>query len=488
VPDSPRHYSFHPLERRGVLLGLSMAQVLTLMAGALAAAIVGHALSGPAAPAAVVAILAGSATGALWPAGGRPIVAWVPAGAGWLAHRATRTATSEEPRSGYRSGTVEGAFCRSVGSRRERPILRPPGIDLMEIPAGPGQAALGVIRDRRAGTWAAVVPVGGRAFALLDPPEQVQRLEAWRAVLGALARPGSPLCRVQWVERSSPWGPAETTGALPGSGALDPVTSLAHDSYVDLVTAATPTTRVHEVWLVLAVGSHRRPGQAHSTPVEVLRRELRLLDGQLRGADLRPGPPLGPNDLAGVLRMPHLPAGALSARPRPASRAWAMAAEETWSAFHADDGWHATYWIADWPRVEVSPDFLAPMLVSTGRRSVAVVMAPVPADRAMRQTRSARTADVADAELRHRAGFLPSERREREAEGVIRREGELADGHAEYRFSGYVTVSASDRASLDAGCAEVEHAAQAARLDLRRLYGRQSEAFTWTLPLARGLA
>jgi hypothetical protein len=25
-------------------------------------------------------------------------------------------------------------------------------------------------------------------------------------------------------------------------------------------------------------------------------------------------------------------------------------------------------------------------------------------------------------------------------------------------------------------------------LDLRRLYGRQSEAFTWTLPLARGLA
>ena len=36
--------------------------------------------------------------------------------------------------------------------------------------------------------------------------------------------------------------------------------------------------------------------------------------------------------------------------------------------------------------------------------------------------------------------------------------------------------------------AEAEHAAQTAHLELRRLYGRQAEAFTWTLPLGRGLA
>ena len=115
-------------------------------------------------------------------------------------------------------------------------------------------------------------------------------------------------------------------------------------------------------------------------------------------------------------------------------------------------------------------------------------MAPVGPARAAREVEAARTADLADEELRRRAGFVTTARRRREAEGVVRREAELADGHAEYRFSGYVTVSAPDRAGLDAACAEVEQAASQAHLELRRLYGQQEEAFTWTLPLARGLA
>lgn len=165
-----------------------------------------------------------------------------------------------------------------------------------------------------------------------------------------------------------------------------------------------------------------------------------------------------------------------------------MATDEAWSALRSDDTWHATYWISEWPRVEVNPDFLTPLLLCDGRRTVSVVMAPVPGDRAAREVRAARAADVADEELRSRAGFLPTARRSREAEGVIRREAELADGHADYRFSGYVTVTADDRAALEAGCVETEQAAQTAHLELRRLFGRQAEAFTWTLPLARGIA
>jgi hypothetical protein len=165
-----------------------------------------------------------------------------------------------------------------------------------------------------------------------------------------------------------------------------------------------------------------------------------------------------------------------------------MATAETWSAFHVDNRWHASYWIAEWPRVEVNPDFMFPLLISGGERTISVTMAPVAPDRAMREARSARTADVADAELRTRAGFLPSARRSREAEGVVRREAELADGHVEFRFSGYVTVSAADPEGLEVACAEVEQAAQACHLDLRRLFGRQAEVFAWTLPLGRGLA
>ena len=72
-------------------------------------------------------------------------------------------------------------------------------------------------------------------------------------------------------------------------------------------------------------------------------------------------------------------------------------------------------------------------------------------------------------------------------DATMRREDELADGHAEFRFAGYVTVSAPDEEALERSCAEVEHAAQQARLELTRLYGQQAEGFTFTLPLARGL-
>jgi hypothetical protein len=165
-----------------------------------------------------------------------------------------------------------------------------------------------------------------------------------------------------------------------------------------------------------------------------------------------------------------------------------MATDESWSALRADGSWHATYWISEWPRLDVSPDFLSPLLLGEGRRTVSVVMAPVPGDRAAREARAARAADVADDELRTRAGFLPSARRGREAEGVLRRETELADGHSEYRFAGYVTVSADSREDLEAQCVETQQAAGRAHLQLCRLYGRQAEAFTWTLPLGRGLA
>jgi hypothetical protein len=235
-------------------------------------------------------------------------------------------------------------------------------------------------------------------------------------------------------------------------------------------------------------GSLEGPGR----DVDALLRELRLLDGRLRAADLRGGLPLRADQLGQVLADAYqvdrpVAGGRPGDRAAGPAAAWPVACDEQWSAVRVDGAWHATYWIAEWPRVEVPPGFLGPLLLGAGSRSVSVVMAPVPADRAVREARAARTADLADEQLRSRAGFLPSVRRGLEAEGAVRREAELADGQAEFRFSGYVTVSASARAGLDAACVEAEQAAQAAHLELRRLYGRQAEALTWTLPLARGL-
>jgi hypothetical protein len=136
----------------------------------------------------------------------------------------------------------------------------------------------------------------------------------------------------------------------------------------------------------------------------------------------------------------------------------------------------------------VGPDFLGPLLVADVRRTVSLVMEPIGALEAARRTEQARTADVADAELRRRGGFLATARRRREEEVLVQREQELADGHAQFRFTGYVTVSATDPEELEDACARTEHAAGRAGLELRRCYGDQDRAFACTLPLGRGLS
>jgi hypothetical protein len=167
---------------------------------------------------------------------------------------------------------------------------------------------------------------------------------------------------------------------------------------------------------------------------------------------------------------------------------WPMAVEPHWDAVRTDATWQATYWIAEWPRVDVTPDFLGPLLFSPLRRSIILTMEPVSPSRAARQVAQARTADIADGELRRRGGFLVTARHNREKESVEERDAELADGHAQYRFSGYVTVTADTRQELVASRAALEQAAGQARIDLRLLFGEQDTAFTCALPLGRGLS
>ena len=82
---------------------------------------------------------------------------------------------------------------------------------------------------------------------------------------------------------------------------------------------------------------------------------------------------------------------------------------------------------------------------------------------------------------------LASSRRPGAQESTLRRESELAAGHGEVRLAGFVTVSGRDTDDLRRASSEVlEHAARA-RLELYRMYGQQADAFTFTLPLCRGL-
>jgi hypothetical protein len=164
-----------------------------------------------------------------------------------------------------------------------------------------------------------------------------------------------------------------------------------------------------------------------------------------------------------------------------------MSMVEEWSRVRVDDHWAVTYWIAQWPRVEVPADFLAPLLLLGAPNVLSVVMAPVGPAEATREVESARTQDLADDELRNRAGFLATARRRRMSEQTVRREQELADGHGAYRFCGYLTVTGPDLGLLEDRASALELAAGQAHLEVRRCYGRQARTLTYTMPLGRGL-
>jgi hypothetical protein len=441
---------------------------------------------------AAAALLAGAAGAALWPVAGQPSVAWLPVVSGWVLRAPRRRRLCPVPLDG-----TQGVQPRR-GARRDVAATAVGRIDLRPAERRPGDDPLGVIVDRRSGAQAAVVSVPGQSFSLIDPEEKRRRLAAWGRVLATAGRVGSSVHRVQWIEMSWPGSAAPLREWLADApGRHGP----AGESYRELIDDAGPASQEHRVFVVVAVhprkaaSTLRRVASRGETMTEHLRREVRLLVGQLLRDELAGGHPLDVDELVAVFRAaegcgspsPGLGRGRHRAGG-PGRPPWPMATEERWSYFRTDDSFHVTYWVSEWPRVAVGPDFLAPVISVGGVRRVALTMAPVDPRRAMRQATSDRTADLADEELRRRAGFVPSVRRSREAEGVIRREAELADGHADYRFSGYVTVSASTLDELDQRCADVEQAAQHAHLEVVRLWGRQEEAWTWTLPLGRGLA
>jgi len=339
---------------------------------------------------------------------------------------------------------------------------------------------MGVVHDRTARTLTAALSLRGRSFALLGPDEQDRRVAGWASVLASLAREGSAVHRVQWVAASFPDDGQAVRSYLADEAVAAPSACTA--SYEGLLGDMDTHACGHDVVLAVQV----RPVRSVEVGCAALAREMGSLVRLLADADVQVDSILSTEDLAQQLVRTYVPDGAGShgfSRGDP----WPMAMEETWSTVRVDGMVHATFWVAEWPRIEVRSDFLAPLLLGVARSTFSVVMEPLGPDAAVRKVEASRTADLADAELRRRGGFVSTARHARESEVLARREAELAEGHASFRYAGFVTVSAPSEEELVAACDAVQHSAGQSRLMLRRLYGDQASAYTCTLPLCRGL-
>jgi hypothetical protein len=112
--------------------------------------------------------------------------------------------------------------------------------------------------------------------------------------------------------------------------------------------------------------------------------------------------------------------------------------------------------------------------------------------RAIGRAERAATEAATEQSLRARVGQRTSQRQSQRDRAATERERELAEGHACVRYAAYVTVSVPAEgpdalAALEADVSRAELEAKRSPLRLERMWGQQAEAFTYGLPLCRGL-
>jgi hypothetical protein len=459
-------YHFGPRDRRGLLLGVRLGQIAILATGAFLGLVVLLGAHGSAAGLLALLLVVGlTVSAAFMPISGRALDEWLPAVLHFLLH-GRRTWRSPQSRRGQVLRTTRGGEARVIA---EQPAFPP------------------VLRD----------------CTILAVP--VPRMGAWGAIQASLARRGTPISALQVVVRTLAEDPDALARHLAEQRTLDLRSPIVR-SYLSLLDDAAPIAEAQEIQVLVALqvslrsaGQQiRQAGGGDTGAGEVLSRQLHALQIQMQAADIDVEGALPPRLLAQTLREAWDPGATdqlrLTARHHPGhegvpvSASGPLFARPSWRGYETDSALHTSYWVSEWPRVPVGPGFLVPLLLKTrARMSVSVCMVPIDPIQARRDLEAQRTEHLADEQLRQRHGFRTSIDKERQAEAVERREGELADGHGEYRFSGHLTVSVTSIADMERACGSAEEHAALSSLDLRRMDGEHDRGFAATLPLARGI-
>jgi hypothetical protein len=361
-------------------------------------------------------------------------------------------------------------------------------------------AGVGVVVDRRRGTVSGTLRAHAGGFCLVDRAEQEHLVAAWGNALAGFCREGGSVSSVRWTEWMAPAGIDRCEEFLAQQGAG---TGEAVSDYRTLLATAASASTAHDVLITVTVdqrlaGGRRRTRAGQSAAVDALLEQLRLLTTRLEVCGLTADTPLSPAELADVIRHrldPHRitvrspESLATAAGVTPTHRAAPNAAETSWSHVRVDGSAHRSFWVAEWPRLDVPPNWIEPLLLHPGAvRTVSVVYEPVPPGQSRRQVDREATKLVSDEEQRARSGFRIGARHRRQQEALAEREAELVSGYAELCFAGFVTVSVPDPDQLDQACAGYVQAAAQAGLDLRRLDGRHDVGLLCALPIGRSLA
>lgn len=469
---------FSRLTRRGILLGLSLSQLVALGIGVTTLVWAFYAGGGM-----LIALSAPvwlCAASVVWiRIAGRPIVEWIPVAFWWM----------------WKTTGGQLLYRRRFVKPRPAGSLALPG-DMARLREYDDPiTGAGMVHDPTASTLTAIIAVSHPAFALLDPGEQERRVSSWGRVLATVCRSGR-LAMLQVLERTLPDSGTGLAEWWASHGSADG--SWASTTYAELIDRAGPAGERHATTLSLALDMQvsarqiRTAGGGIRGAAAVLRQEMSTLVAALRSADLAPSSWLTCGEIAVILRSAYDPAVAATLERhgelgQSLATAGPVAVNESWSRLRTDSAFHAVLWISEWPRSMVYPGFLAPVLLSTGiQRSFSLLCTPMRSDQAARDIRKKKTEYISDAAQRQRIGQIEDASQTAEFQDVLQQEADLTAGHGVLRYTGLISVSARTADDLDAAVAAIEQAAIQASCETRLLVGQQAQAFTAAaLPLCR---
>jgi hypothetical protein len=476
APTDPLTVRFGRRSARGLLLGFSTPRVIVLAAAG-AVAIAGL-VAANAAGFVITAVIWGPLVAAAFVRiGGRPVIEWAPTAGQFSGRKATGQTEYRAPVAHPRPSGTLGLGGDAVSLRFH--------IDPIT------EAAM--VHDPHRRTMTAVVGVSHPSFVLLDRDDREQRVSRWGRVLAGLAQSGT-LAGLQVLEATVPdsgeglieWYQANGTA---GAG-------WAATQYGELLDQARLGTSIHRTTISLALDMRaasraiKAAGGGIPGAAVVLRQDMAGLADALRQAGLTVRGWLGEAELAAIIRSAYEPDAVLDPRRDPGAnlaRAGPLAISEHWDCLRHDSAWSSVLWVSEWPRIDVPPDFLHPVVFTPGvRRTLSLIARPLPADEALRQIRKEKTEAVADQSQKARIGQVADLSDAHEYQDLLTRERSVIAGHTDVEFTGLITVTATTREEMEAARAAVVRAAGQAACEARPLHGRQAQGFMLaTLPLAR---
>lgn len=148
-----------------------------------------------------------------------------------------------------------------------------------------------------------------------------------------------------------------------------------------------------------------------------------------------------------------------------------------------DSGVHTTMWVHEWPRSDSPVGFLSPVVFArhpnTGEaitHILSIVLTPVPVSKALKRIRDEKKVWRGNETLRAKRGADGSAADAADWRALEQQEQEIANGHGEFQYGAYLTITAPDEERLDQAVAGMRNALSRAGMEAQILYCQQAEA------------